>query len=167
MINYKLPKEAEIDGKKYKIREQGDYRQILDIITILNDKELEEYERYFNALLYFYEEQPPTEQAIDYMMWFIACGKPEKEESQDTPIMNWEKDFNYIASGINKQCGEDIREIPYMHWWTFISKYMEIGESVFSTIISIRQKLQKGEKLEKWEREFYNKNYNDIILNDY
>lgn len=167
MINYKLPTEIEIDGKIYKIREKGDYRQILDVIEILNDKELTEEDKTFNSLLYFYEECPPVEKAVQYMQWFIACGKPEREEISEPSIMNWEKDFNYIASGINKQGGEDIRTLPYMHWWTFISKYMEIGESVFSTIVSIRQKIQKGEKLEKWEREFYNKNYNDIILDDY
>ena len=165
MINYKLPKEAEIDGKKYKIREQGDYRQILDVIEILKDRELTEEDRTFNSLLYFYEECPPIEKAVEYMQWFIACGKPE--ETNKPLIMDWEKDFNYIASGINKQGGEDIRAVQYMHWWTFISKYMEIGESVFSTIISIRQKLQKGEKLEKWEQKFYIENYNDIVLEDF
>ena len=45
-----------------------------------------------------------------------------------------------------------------MHWWTFFGLYMEIGESTFSTVVSIRDKKRRGKKLEKWEREFYSKN---------
>ena len=35
---------------------------------------------------------------------------------------------------------------------------MEIGESTFSTVLHIRQKMKHGEKLEKWERKFYEQN---------
>ena len=164
MIQYKLPIDVEIDGKVYNFRHKADYRQILDIIQILNDDELPENEKYFNALLYFYEVIPEdTETAIKYMMWFIACGN-EEHQSNEQPIMSWEKDFDIIASAINKQGNIEIREIPYMHWWTFVGKYMEIGESVFSTVVSIRSKLQKGEKLEQWESEFYAKNKNRVDL---
>ena len=44
------------------------------------------------------------------------------------------------------------------HWWTFLSAYMEIGESLFATVIHIREKLIKGKKLDKWEQEFYKDN---------
>ena len=73
MIQYKLPIDVEIDGKVYKFRNKADYRQILDIIEILKDEELPENEKYFNALLYFYEEMPKdTDTALKYLMWFIA-----------------------------------------------------------------------------------------------
>ena len=164
MIQYSLPIDVEIGGKTYKFRNKADYRQILDIIQILNDDELPENEKYFNALLYFYEEMPEdTETAIKYMMWFIACGN-EEQQNDEQPTMSWEKDFDIIASAINKNNSEDIRAVPYMHWWTFIGKYMEIGESVFSTVVSIRDKKRKGEKLEKWESEFYSHNKNRVDL---
>ena len=35
---------------------------------------------------------------------------------------------------------------------------MGIGEGVFNTIVSIREKRRKGKKLEKWEKEFYQNN---------
>lgn len=35
---------------------------------------------------------------------------------------------------------------------------MEIGEGLFSSVISIRNKKAKGEKLEKYERTFYREN---------
>lgn len=166
MIQYGLPVDVEIGGRIYKFRKKADYRQILDIIQILNDDELPLNEKYFNAVLYFYEEMPEDiETAIKYLMWFIAGGNEEQEqEIEQKPTMSWEKDFDIIASAINKNSAEDIRSVPYMHWWTFIGKYMEIGESVFSTVVSIRDKLRKGEKLEKWEREFYMHNKNRVDL---
>ena len=35
---------------------------------------------------------------------------------------------------------------------------MEIGEGVFSTVLSLRSKKNSGKKLEKWEREWWAKN---------
>ena len=149
MIQYKLPIDVEIGGKVYKFRNKADYRQILDIIQILNDDELPENEKYFNAVLYFYEEIPEdTETAIKYLMWFIACGN-EEQQSNEQPTMSWEKDFDIIASAINKNNSEDIRAVPYMHWWTLISHYMAIGECSLSTIVGIRDKISRGKKLEK------------------
>ena len=163
MIYYKLPVSAEICGKTYKIREKADYRQILDVISIMNDTEISGKERAYLSLLYFYEEMPEDcETALRYMLWFISCGN--EEQGDETPSMSWEKDFDLIVNAINK-CGfSDVRAVEYMHWWTFAGKYMEIGESVFSSIVSIRQKIQKGEKLEKWEQDFYRKNKSRIAL---
>lgn len=36
--------------------------------------------------------------------------------------------------------------------------FMEIGESLFSTITNIREKVSKGKKLDSWEKEFYSSN---------
>lgn len=51
-----------------------------------------------------------------------------------------------------------------MHWWTFFGLYMEIGESTFSTVVSIRDKKRKGKKLEKWEQEYYKNNKSIVDL---
>ena len=52
-----------------------------------------------------------------------------------------------------------------MHWWTFLSAYMEIGECTFSHVLSIRTKKAKGKTLEKWEQEFARENSDIIKLN--
>ena len=69
-----------------------------------------------------------------------------------------EQDFPMIIAPINRVAGRDVRALPYMHWWTFIGYYMEIGDCTFSTILDIRRKLRKHKKLEKWEREYYDEN---------
>ena len=71
---------------------------------------------------------------------------------------DWEQYFPMIIAPINRVAGQDVRALPYMHWWTFIGYYMEIGDCTFSTILDIRRKLRKHKELEKWEREYYNEN---------
>lgn len=52
----------------------------------------------------------------------------------------------------------------YIHWWTFLGYFNEIGEGLFSTVINIRQKKNKGKKFEKYEQDFYQNNKDLIDL---
>ena len=45
-----------------------------------------------------------------------------------------------------------------MHWWTFLGLFMEIRDSVYATVLALRQKRARGEKLEQWERDFWRRN---------
>ena len=46
-----------------------------------------------------------------------------------------------------------------LHWWTFLSAYMEIGgDCLFSQIVSIRDKQARKKKLEKHERDWLRRN---------
>ena len=60
--------------------------------------------------------------------------------------------------------GKEIRAIPYMHWWTFFGYFMESGECLFNTVVGIRSKKVKGERLDKWEKKFYQENKNIIDI---
>lgn len=51
-----------------------------------------------------------------------------------------------------------------MHWWTFFSYFMESGECLFNTVVGIRSKKAKGEKLDKWEEKFYKENRKTIDI---
>ena len=80
--------------------------------------------------------------------------------------MDWEQDESIIFSAINKVAGCETREKEYIHWWTFLGYFSEIGEGLFSTVINIRQKKNKGKKLEKYEQEFYRSNKQLIDLKE-
>ena len=69
-----------------------------------------------------------------------------------------------IFSAVNKVAGKETRELPYLHWWTFLGYFNEIGEGTFSFVVNIRNKLNRGKKLEKDEREFLNRNKELIKL---
>ena len=69
-----------------------------------------------------------------------------------------------ISADIIKVAGHDVRSDSFCHWWTFVSYFMRIGEGQLSTVVSIRDKLRKHKKLEKWEKEFYNQNRSKVDL---
>ena len=92
----------------------------------------------------------------------------QKSNIQTEPqprLMSWKKDFKFIAPAVSRILGYDVRTPnKYTHWWTFIGAFQEIGECYWSTIISIRRKRLKGQKLEDWEQKIYRENKKDIDL---
>ena len=166
---WSLPISVEIDGTEYAIRNKCDYRVVLDVISALNDEELEMEYRIECALFIFYEdltglEDIPT--AITEMMKIINLGEETTEEEQNKPqLMDWEHDFKQLAPPISRVLGYSVRdEKKYTHWYDFVGAYMEIGDCTFANIISIRNKRMKGKKLEKYEQEFYKENRKLIDL---
>lgn len=163
---WKLPKEICIHDEPYRIR--TDYRAILDILKAAADLELTDQEKNIVMLEILYmnpEEIPPEylEEALIKGKEFIDCGVHE-EGKEKVRLMDWEQDSPIIASAINKTVGKDVRSLKYMHWWTFMGAYMEIGDGLFHQVIMIRQKKAKKKKLEKWELEFYRKNRSLVDL---
>ena len=86
-----------IDGTEYAIRNKCDYRVVLDVISALNDEELEMEYRIECALFIFYEDLTglkDIQTAITEMMKIINLGEEVKEEQQHKPqLMDWEHDF--------------------------------------------------------------------------
>lgn len=174
MYAWNLPTSLMVGGKEYAIR--TDYRVILDILAAMNDPEIftqdmteeeRENERVMTMLQVLYidfDDMPPADwqEAAEKACAFIDCGL----KSGDIPkprMMDWEQDAPVIAPEISKVAGRDIRT-GSTHWWEFFGYYLGIGEGVFNTIVSIREKRRKGKKLEKWEQEFYRNNKSLIDL---
>jgi len=162
MIDYTLPQALTVCGAEYEIR--SDFRQALDIYAALNDPELTDAERGEAVLgiLYpsFYEgEMPPEhlEDAVRQALWFLGGGEGE-QKSGGPKLLDWEQDFPHIITSINRVAGCEVRALPYLHWWTFLGYFNEMGECLFSQIVSIRKKLKSGKKLDKQDREWYRKN---------
>lgn len=168
MYAWELPTSIEVGGREYKIR--TDYRVILDILASMNDPEIfepdmtedekrqEQVMTMLQILYIDFDNMPPRDwqEAAEKACNFIDCGL--KGDDKPKPrTMDWEQDAPIIAPEISKIAGRDIR-IGTTHWWEFFGYYMGIGEGVFNTIVSIREKRRKGKKLEKWEKEFYQSN---------
>ena len=165
-MSYRIPHTLEVGGRSWDIRTE--YRTILNIISRLQDESKHPQVRVFVALSLFYVDfaaMPQTlyEEAADQMMWFIACG--EEDDGRPSPkLIYWDYDANMIASDINKVAGREIRGAEPLHWWTFIGLYCAIGEGQLSAVVSIRDKLARGKKLEKWEQDFYRENRDLVRL---
>ena len=159
-MKWTLPSSLDVGGKPWVIH--ADYRDILDIINRLTDINTDRQIALYVALALFYEDfdvMPENcfEEAIKQMLWFISCG----EDDDGTPahkMIDWEQDYFMIVSGVNKAASCDVRGLKFLHWWTFISYFSEIGEGQLATVVSIREKRHKNKKQEKWEQEFYREN---------
>ena len=167
MSAWELPQSLTVGNKDWTIR--SDFRVALDILKYFGDPNYEEDEQWMICLDILFENfasmSPKLyQEACGKARWFLDLGEEKAEETQSPALMNWEQDAGLIIPAVNKVIGKEVRAIPYMHWWTFAGAYMEIGESLFSQVLSIRQKKQKHQKLEKWEQEFYQKNRSMIDL---
>ena len=167
---YTLPKSVCINNETYEIRWR--YSDILYIFQMLNDQDLLEHERIIVATEHFYIDYEKLEanvnwqEAVNAMFEFINGGEENSSKSnkQDRKLYDWEQDFKIIIAPINRTLGYDVRSNPDVHWWTFLSAFMEIGECTFSTYVSIRDKKARGKKLEKWEEKIYKENRDAIEI---
>lgn len=166
---YQLPKSVIIRGREFNITNDGDFRMVLDCFAALRDEDLSEDLRVLASLLIFYNEFNSYKDLIEYtdyledlvkeMYKFFQCGQENSPGAKVNKVLiDWEQDEQIICSAINNVAGYEVRNSDYMHWWTFLGYFMAIGESVMSTVLSIRNKIVSHKKLEKWEREFKNNN---------
>lgn len=163
---WSFPTSLHIGEVDYEIR--TDYRAVIDLFAALNDPEIlsesEELIAYAQSQCILqimfpdYEKIPEEDipEALQKVSEFIDMGI--KEEKKKPKTMDWEQDAPIIIPAINKVLNTEIRAQKHIHWWTFLGAYMEIGESLFSNVVEIRQKKSKRKKLEKWEEEFYREN---------
>ena len=164
MTGWELPTQAILGGKTYHIH--GDYRDILEIFSYFENPDLPEYLRWEVALALFYEEEIPREDtaaAMEFLVQFLNGGKEETPMATGK-LLDWEQDAAMIVADVNKVAGQEIRALPFLHWWSFLAYFHAIGEGQLSTVVSIRDKLRRGKKLEAWEQEYYRKNKKRVDL---
>lgn len=166
---YELPTTVNIDGKVFHIRRKGDFRVILDCFSALQDDELDKEYKILTAIIIFYEEFKSLEDTNKYadyieklaleMFQFINCGQDNQQGAESNiSLINWNEDSQIICAAVNNVAKQEVRILDYLHWWTFLGYYMSVGQSVLSTVVSIRDKVYRGKKLDKWEQDFKKEN---------
>jgi hypothetical protein len=174
-----LPEYLRVGDKQYPIR--TDYRNILQAFEAFNDPELDTSEKWIVVIFLIFSDFScaedvekaskngfDIEEAVHQIIWFVSAGKNDKSNKKpELPAYDWEQDEQMIFSAINKvaKCA-DVREEEYIHWWTFLGYFNEIGEGTFSYILSLRNKLNRGKikELTKGDKEFISHNKDMVIL---
>ncbi len=156
-----LPTSLEICGTDYDIR--SDYRAALDICAALSDPELTSEDKAEAALDILYPDfgaMPHTHyrEALERCFWFINGGESEQTQTKPLRLVDWEQDFKYIVAPINRIAGKEVRSMEYLHWWTFLSAFYEIGDCTFAQIVRIRNLKARGKRLDKADQEWYRQN---------
>ncbi|WP_167957967.1 Gp15 family bacteriophage protein [Anaerosporobacter faecicola] len=158
----RLPKTLVVGGTEFEIR--TDYRDCLLILQVFDDPDMSIDEMYESMLRILYYDrnlikEEYTQEAVEKAIWFLNCGdRIEDSKKTSSRLYDWEQDEQMIFSAINKVACKEVRECEYVHFWTFISYFYEIGEGLFSTVMNIRSKKNKHKKLEKHEQEYWNEN---------
>lgn len=153
-----LPTSLEVGGRRYAIR--SDYRTALDILLALTDPEHDAEDRALTLLCVLFKEEIPVgdlQEAVEKGLWFLNGGDEERN-AQAPKLVDWRQDFKLIVAPINRVMGAEIRAVKYLHWWTFLSAYLEIGDCLFAQVVAIRSKKAQGKPLSKEERAFYRRN---------
>lgn len=162
-----LPKKLNINGKDRAIR--SDFRVAILIFQAYNDMELTDQEKAMVMIKCLYEDfdhilYEEYKEAAEKAVWFLDGGNTDDKKPLAKKVMDWEQDEQIIFSAVNKVAGYETRSTEYLHWWTFLGLFNEIGEGILSTVINIRHKKNRGKKLEKHEQEFYRENKQLIDL---
>ena len=163
---YGLPKSLMVNGTEHPIR--WNYEAVLDIISALNDPELEDSEKAYICLFILYEDFEEI-RAEDYDAAFRAANDfidngVGDERKGNVKMVDFEQDARLMFPAINRVAGKEIRQEEGIHWWTFLGWFMEIGDCTYSQVLSIRSKKSRGKNLEKWEQEFYDRNRKTVDI---
>ncbi len=162
MSAWELPTSLDIGGVGFDI--ETDFRKVLYVLSVFNDPDYEPDEQAAVCLRVMVKdwESLPAEryrEAMEALAAFIDGPGVREDKRRPMPrTMDWEQDGPVIIPAVNRVLGQEVRALPYLHWWTFLGAYMEIGECLFSSIVSIRQKRARGKKLEKQEQQFVREN---------
>ena len=175
-MKFELPKTALIGDEELAIR--YDFRVILEIITMLSDTDLTGEEK-TDALIQMFYMDPDRiryrdrNRAVEACFSFIDGGKEERPQKPKPRLTDWEQDFEYIIAPVNRVLGYESRSVDYdpdentggVHWWTFLAAYMEIGgDCLYSQILTIRDKQNRNERLEKHEKKWLRRNRDIVTL---
>lgn len=163
-----LPRSLTVGGEDYSIR--YGFKDCLNIMAAFEDEELTNEEKLIVMLDVLYETADFTdeniEEAIEKAVWFLSGGSPQREK-EEKPLSRLEKDEQLIFAAVNEVAHMDIRMDPDIHYWTYLSYIQSISsKSLFASVVRIREKLNKGEKLDKDEKKFYKDNKEMIDLRE-
>lgn len=166
MSAYDLPTSLTIRGVAYPIN--YGWRNAIEILQISGKPEFTGIDKILALVdkIFLNIENIPPEAVMEAAVKardFLDCG--ERSDGNPHPkLMDWEQDAPLIIAAINKEAGMDIRTDPNIHWWTVYNWFRNSSGGLWSNVLHMRIKMQKGEELSKEERRFLNENRDMVEL---
>lgn len=160
VLTDKLPTKIKVNDNIYNIN--YDFRTVINIILAFEDKELTNAEQVYIMIKNLYKEELLSEDRMEAMkkaLKFIDGGTEPELENDIKPkrIYSFKKDGNYIFSGINQTHHINLSENENMHWWVFLSFFMDMStDCTFGELVYYRKRKNEN-KLTKEEKEQYKK----------
>ena len=158
ILTSSLPTKIMVNDNIYDIN--YDYRTIINILLAFEDSELTQEEKVFIMIENLYKTEIPQEdieEALSKAIKFIDCGEDYSSNKTKSRVYSFNKDANYIFTGVNSTHHIDIDEKPNLHWWKFVSFFMDMSsECMFGELVYYRTRKAEG-KLTKEEKQQYEK----------
>lgn len=160
ILTEKLPTKIKVNEKIYDIN--YDYKTAIKTLMAFEDEELTQNEKCYILLNNIYKNEvskKDEEEAIIKAIKFLNLGDTCESENKKTKprIYSFNKDSSYIYSGINQTHKIDLEKDSNLHFWKFMSLFMDMTpECMFGEIIYYRKRKQEG-KLTKEEKQQYEK----------
>lgn len=149
-----------------------DFREYIKLLDMLNDEEVNGYEKMLFLQQYFLKEPNNMDDAISRLTDFVSMKEvsgayiEESGEGEDTeveepkPLFSFALDYPYILAGFWQDYGIDISEVKYLHWWKFrqlfdgLSEKTEIKQRIMYRSIDLSTIKDKDERkrIEKIQR---------------
>ena len=156
-----LPESITISEIEYPVN--WGYRAMVLIEICMFDTQRSEEQRVLDTLNIFYNQNLPPDftAALDKLMWFYRCGKPEKKEEnkkgaparQSKRSYCFEQDAPYIYAAFRTQYGIDLNDTKNneLHWWKFHSMFealnedLKISKIMYIALLLCQERLRSNE----------------------
>jgi hypothetical protein len=156
ILTDQLPKAIRIGETVYPVN--SDFRDCLRIILAFEDNDLTWVEKQLVLLENLYAEIPPegdAQEAILKGIKFLNGGEDDKGEG-DQPslrLYSFSSDARFIFAAFQQTHGIDLQNTQYLHWWQFMTLFMDLGsETMFCSLIGLRKRVKTG-KASKEEKD--------------
>ena len=134
-----LPDTVTVSGAEVPIR--SDFRVGVMFEELVGDEDATDVQKVALALDLWYPEPPAdVAGAVDALLLFYRCGKPETDEGGGDALYSYSHDWDAIFSGFLAAYGIDLLDHDTdLHWWKFRSMLAALPkESHFMEIIGFR-----------------------------
>jgi len=163
-----LPTKIRVKDKIFDIN--TDFRVIINILLAFEDSSLSREEQFYVAINNLYKKEIPNDyldEAIKQAIKFINGGEEDKSiKMNEKRIYSFTKDGNRIFSGINQTHKRELEKETYLHWWVFLSLFMDMSpDCMFGELTYYRKRKNEG-KLTKEEKDQYKKIKTLVDLDD-
>lgn len=160
ILTKQLPTKIKVNDNIYDIN--YDFRTVILTLQALEDPELTHFEKLNILVNNIYKDDIPYEdyeEACKQASRFIDLGKDNNgtNKKSNVRIFSFEKDANYIFTGINLTHNIDLEKEKNLHWWKFMAMFMDMSpECMFGELVYYRKRKAEG-KLTKDEKKQYEK----------
>lgn len=141
------PESLTINGCEIPI--DTDFKTCLLIMLTFEDNDLTTVEKQIVMLDNLYQQPVPegyAGEAIEKAVWFLDGGQvsEEKDGSPSPRVFSFSKDDRLIYAAFRQTHGIDLHTVE-LHWWQFMSLFMDLGEnSVFCSLVGLRKRVKTG-----------------------